>query len=128
MKNFYEATAIKPDLKLKMVLELKAIEICPCKIYVNDRLEFYGGLVGNNCFIYEFGLENSISLRIEIDRQHPQAIEITNLSVDDYQILPKYLHVADPPTNYLDLTGTWSLQIPSFYPWFHQLTGQGWIA
>lgn len=128
MKNFYEITAIKQELKIKMVLELKAVEVCPCRIFVNDRLEFYGGLVGDNCFIHEFGLTDSISLRIEVDRQHPQAIEIINLSIDNYEILPKYQHVSTPPTNYLDFTGTWTLDIPNFYPWYHDLTGQGWVA
>jgi hypothetical protein len=51
MKNFYEATVIKPDLKLKMVLDLEAIGICPCQIKINDQLEFYGDLVGKNTFI-----------------------------------------------------------------------------
>lgn len=128
MKNFYEATVIKQDLKIKMVLELRAIGICPCRIFIGDQLSFYGDLVGNNCFIREFGLTESISIRIEVDRQHPQAIEISTLTIDGHKILPTYLHLADPPTNYLDFSGNWSFKIPSFYPWYHQITGQGWIA
>lgn len=128
MKNFYEATVIKEDLKLRMVLELKAIGICPCKLFINDQMEFYGGLVGHSVFIYELDLTAPIRIKIDVDRQHPQAIEITNLSIDGYQILPKYQHASVPPTNYLDFSGVWLLEIPNFYPWYHELTGQGWIV
>ena len=127
MKNFYEATVIKSDLKLKMVLELKAIGICPCQIFINDNLEFYGGLVGNNTFIKELPLTDPIHIKITVDRTHPQAIEILNLSIDGYGILPVYQHTANPPTDYLDFSGNWTIEIPNFYPWYHEITGQGWI-
>ena len=128
MKNFYEATVIKPNLKLKMVLELKAIGVCPCQIFINDNLEFYGGLVGSNTFIKELPLTDPIRIKIIVDRIHPQAIEILNLSIDGYEILPAYQHQANPPTNYLDISGTWIIEIPNFYPWYHTITGQGWTA
>jgi hypothetical protein len=128
MKNFSEATVIKPDLKLRMVLELKAIGVCPCQIFINDTLEVYGGLVGDNIFVKELPLTDPISIQIIIDRIHPQAIEIIKLSIDGYEVLPKYLSYTTPATNYLDFTGTWTLEIPNFYPWYHQITGQGWVA
>lgn len=128
MKNFYEATVIKPDLKLKMVLELKAIDICPCRVFINDHMEFYGGMVGTNIFTKELNLTSPINIKITVDRQHPQAIEIVNLKIDDFEIMPIYLNQADPPTNYLDFTGIWTLTIPNFYPWYHEITGQGWIS
>lgn len=128
MKNFLEAQAIKDKLQLKIVLELKAVDICPLTLLVNDQVKFYGGLVGNNCFIYSVNLTDPISIKMIIDRQHPQAVEIINFSIDGYEILPKYLNWANPATNYLDFTGIWRLEIPNFYPWYHQITGQGWIA
>jgi hypothetical protein len=128
MKNFSEATVIKPTLELKMVLDLKAIGICPCQIKINNRLEFYGGLVGNNTFIRHLALNDPIEVQITVDRQHPQAIEIVGLKIDDHEIMPLYLNQSNPPTNYLDFTGTWTLTIPNFYPWYHEITGQGWIA
>jgi hypothetical protein len=128
MKNFYEATVTRPDLKLKMVLDLKAVGICPCQIFINDHLEVYGGLVGNNTFLKELPLTDPIRIKIIVDRTHPQAIEIIKLSIDGYEILPKYLNQANPPTNYLDFTGTWIFEINNFYSWHHNITGQGWIA
>ena len=127
MKNFSEATATRSNLTIKMVLDLKAIDLCPCQIKINNRVEFYGDLVGKNTFIKHLSLIDPISVEITVDRQHPQAIEILNLTMDDYEILPLYQHLATPPTNYLDFTGSWTLAIPNFYPWLHEITGQGWI-
>ena len=128
MKNFSDATVIKPTLKLKMVLDLKAIGICPCQIKINDQIEFYGSLVGNNTFIKHLVLNDPVELQIIVDRQDPQAIEIVSLKIDDHEIMPLYLNQSSPPTNYLNFTGTWTFKIPSFYPWYHEITGQGWIA
>lgn len=128
MKNFSEATAIKSTLKLKMVLDLKAIGICPCQIKINDQLEFYGDLVGNNTFIRHLALDDPFKLEIIVDRQDYQAVEIVSLTIDNHVIMPLYLGHASPPTNYLDFTGSWSLKISNFYPWIHEITGQGWIA
>jgi len=128
MKNFYEATVIKPNLKLKLALELNGISICPCQIKINDQLEFYGDLVGKNMFIKHLDLTDPIEIKITVDRQHPQAIEILNLKIDGYEILPLYQRLANPPTNYIDFTGSWTFKIPNFYPWYHEITGQGWVA
>jgi len=128
MKNFYEATVTKSTLKLKMVLELNAIGICPCQIKINDQIEFYGGLVGKNIFIKHLDLTEPIDVQIAVDRQHPQAVEIISLRIDEHEVIPLYLNQCNPPTNYLDFTGTWSFKIPNFYPWYHEITGQGWVA
>jgi hypothetical protein len=53
---------------------------------------------------------------------------VASLAIDGIEILPRYLHLANPPTNYLDRSGIWTFKIPSFYPWLHDITGQGWIA
>lgn len=127
MKNFYDATVIRPDLKLKMVLELNAVGICPCQIKINNQLEFYGDLVGMNTFIKHIHITDPIDIEITVDRQHPQAIEIVNLTIDDYQILPSYQHTSNPPTTYIDFTGSWTFKISNFYTWLHEITGQGWI-
>ena len=55
-------------------------------------------------------------------------IEIEEFSVNGLEILPKYLHLADPPTNYIDEYGLWRFAIPApFYSWYHEITGQGWL-
>ena len=127
MKNFYEATVIKPNLKLKIVLELKAVEVCPCQISINNQIKFYGDLVGTNMFIEHLDLNSPITINIIVDRTHPQAVEILSLKIDGHQILPLYSNLAIPPTTYVDFTGTWTFIIPNFYSWYHEITGQGWI-
>lgn len=128
MKNFYEATVTKPSLYLKMALELDAVGICPCQIKINDHFEFYGDLVGKNIFIRRLPLTESIEVQITVDRQHPQAVNVVSLKIDNYEILPNYQHLANPPTNYIDFNSVWTLKIPNFYPWLHDVTGQGWVA
>ena len=66
MKNFSEATVIKPGLKIKTVLELEAVGICPCQIKINDQLEFYGDLVGKNIFIRHLPLTDPINIEITV--------------------------------------------------------------
>ena len=129
MKNFSDARAIKPNLTLKMILDLEAVDLCTCQIKINGQLEFYGDLVGKNTFIKHLPLTDPVGVSITIhNRQHPQAVIVNSIYIDGHEIMPKYLNQANPPTNYLDFTGTWTLNIPNFYPWHHEITGQGWIA
>jgi len=128
MKNFYEATGIRSDLTLKIVLEVRAVDICPCQIRINDQLEFYGDLIGTNVFIKHVNINDPINVDITVDRTHPQAVELLRLDIDERQVLPLYCDLAVPPTIYIDFTGTWTFKIPKFYPWYHSITGQGWIA
>lgn len=127
MKNFYEATVIRPKLKLKMVLDLEAVGSCPCQILINNQSEFQGNLVGKNTFVKHLNLSDNVNIQIIVNRQHPQAIQITSLKIDDHEIIPLYLNQSDPPTNYIDFTGIWTLKITNFYSWLHEINGQGWI-
>ena len=47
--------------------------------------------------------------------------------INDYEIIPKYQHHANPPVDYIDTNDEWTLTIPNFYQWYHVITGQGWI-
>lgn len=127
MKNFYDAITTRSDLKLKVILELESVGVCPCQLKINNQLEFYGDLVGKNMFIKHLNLTEPINIQITLNREHPQAIKINKLTVDGFEILPIYQQFANPPTNYLDFTGIWTFQINNFYSWYHEVTGQGWI-
>lgn len=126
MKNFYEATVTKPTLELSLSLTLEPIGQLPCLVQINKKTIFENTISVKTEINYQLPLEEPIDMSITIDRQHPDAI-IVFLNIDNNEILPKYLHLADPPTNYLDRSGIWSFKIPSFYPWLHHITGQGWI-
>ena len=135
MKNFYEATVIKPNLKLSCCLSLKVThDSMPCIIKVNSQTIFEDDASGQTQLISEHHLDfqlfltDPIEISIQlIDRQHPNAVE-ARLVIDGYEILPKYQHLASPATCYIDSNDLWQIKIDNFYPWYHEVTGQGWIA
>lgn len=56
-------------------------------------------------------------------------INIQQITINGHEVLPRYLHMANPKTSYVNQIGIWRLDIPGpFYTWYHQLTGQGWVA
>ena len=129
MKNFYDATIIKPNLRLGINIKLVPVEQCYCTTIVNGAILNMGVLTSSTLLVTDVGLTSPINIEISIERgQHPQAIIIESITVDGYEIMPIYQHLATPPIGYLDVSGTWTFKIPNFYPWLHEQTGQGWIV
>ena len=129
MKNFSEARAIKPELNLNISIVLVGVADCDCLLTVNEKILCQGTLNASVEFKTQVGLIEPINISITIkNRQHPQAVIISGIYIGGYEVIPTYQHLANPPTNYLDFSGTWTLNIPNFYPWYHATTGQGWIA
>lgn len=126
MKNFYEATGIRPNLKLEIVLRVKPVGNVKTRIQINDT-SWAIDITKEELFTHEVNLNDPINIQIQITRHHPEALAI-ELEIDGNKILPKYQHLATPPTDYIDFDNTWSLKIPNFYPWYHTITGQGWVA
>ena len=129
MKNFSEATVIKSKLMLDVNLVISPM--CGdtyCQIELNQKVLFVGLVSEKTNLNIEVPLCAPLHFKFFVERTHPQAIHIDLLAVDGREVLPLYLNQASPPTSYLDFTGIWELSIPSFYPWYHEITGQGWIA
>lgn len=127
MKNFSEVTVIKPTLTVNVKFTVTPIGRVPCLVKLATKTLYEDTIKETQTFDLDLPLTDPIDLSVEIYRHHPDAV-IVSLIIDDYEILPTYQHLAIPPTNYLDKNGTWTFKIPSFYPWYHELTGQGWIA
>ena len=127
MKNFLEATAIKSGLKLDLVITLDPVEQCVCVLLVNDEVIHDGLLSSPKVITHRVLNDNPIKIKVIVTRQHPEAVKLS-VSVDNLPIIPLYQHMAVPPTDYIDFNGEWTLTIPKFYTWYHQVTGQGWIA
>lgn len=127
MKNFYEATVIKPTLENNVTLTLRPVGTVKAKIWICDELFNFEGINTITQVKKTVKLSDPIRIVVHINRKHPEAIQI-ELSVDGFEILPKYQHLASPPTDYVDNNTPWILEIPNFYPWYHKVTGQGWIA
>lgn len=128
MKNFYDSTVIKPNLKLDVVITLTPIGQCPCIVLADNNLIFDNILTKITTLYYQHPLTDPLSIVINATRQHPDAV-IVNIAIDGYPVIPLYQqYAATPPTDYLDTGSSWVFTIPNFYPWYHKITGQGWIA
>ena len=128
MKNFYEATVIKPTLELDIKITLAPVGECFFLFTINKKLWWGNVLTEPMTFHTKVPLDSPIEIMIKPTRQHPQAVIVEDISIDGISIMPKYQHLADPPSNYLDFNHPWQLKIPNFYTWLHDVTGQGWIA
>lgn len=125
MKNFSEALATKPNLKLTINLILTPVgENIPCRVLVNNNTIFNDSISSIQNITTDVNLLDSIDICIKIKREHPQAIQVM-LLVDDYEVLPKYQHLAIPPTAYINTNEEWSITIQEFYSWYHNIIGQG---
>ena len=127
MKNFYEATVIKPALKLDLQITLRPLGSVPCKVLVNGNIYYNSTLIKSVVLPVSVPLTDPVNITVQIDPVHPDAVDIT-VDVDDYEILPLYQEFLSVKTCYLDNNNVWSVTIPNFYPWLHGVSGQGWIA
>jgi hypothetical protein len=127
MKNFSELTAIKSTLTVQIKLIVTPVGKLPCLIKLGDKTLYEDIIKEVQTFDIDLPLTDPIELSVQIYRQHPDAVVLT-LSVDGYEVLPKYQHLSSPPTDYVDFNEIWTIKIPNFYPWYHEITGQGWIA
>ena len=127
MKNFYDSTVIKPTLKLDVVITLTPVGQCPCIVLVNDTPIFDKLLTDTTILQYSHPLTEPLTISIIVTRQHPEAV-IVDLTVDGHELIPLYQNLAVPPVSYIHTNGVWTFSIPSFYPWYHEITGQGWIV
>ena len=127
MKNFSDATVIKPTLTVNLKFTVTPMGQVPCLIKLGDKTLYEDTIKETQTFDLAVSLTDPIELSVQIYRHHPDAVVLA-LTIDDHEILPKYQHLATPPTDYVDFNTTWILTIPNFYPWYHEITGQGWIA
>ena len=127
MKNFSDATVIKPTLTVKVKFTVTPLGQVPCLIKLGSKTLYEDTIKETQTFDLDLPLTDPIDLSVQIYRHHPDAVVLA-LTIDGYEILPKYQHLATPPTDYVDFNTTWTFKIPSFYPWYHGITGQGWIA
>lgn len=127
MKNFYDATVIKPTLECQFYLTLDPIGQLPCWVRYNGHTIYENTIRSVEILEWSAPLTDPIDLQIQIYRNHPDAIKIS-MTIDNIDIIPAYQYLADPPTDYLDFNQIWCINIPNFYSWLHEVSGQGWIV
>lgn len=115
MKNFLDITAIDLTELIEVKVDLIEHHDPEYRFLVNSRPVTR---------FMKFGLLEDLNFSCKISKG---VVEIKQITVNGYEIMPIYQHLSCPPTNWI--TQNWNLNIPGpFYPWYHQITGQGWIA
>lgn len=126
IQNFSDLTAIETVHALTIELRYRVHGHCLATVCINDAWYVESGQATIKANLFD-----PISLTVDlIDfREGDSGIEIEYFGINGLEILPKYQHLASKPTNYIDFYGQWRLDVPApFYVWYHQITGQGWIA
>jgi hypothetical protein len=124
-QNFSVVTDIEPVHALKVEIEYKTHGNCIAYVILNGyRIEHPKAMISVNLF-------DPIQLRINLleFNEGNSGLEIVKFTVNGLEILPKYRHLANKSTTYIDTYDEYVLEIPSpFYTWYHEISGQGWIA
>ncbi len=123
MNTFSEALDINTQDQLQVQLIVEAHGD------IHYRMRLNGHLISDPDTVYTLDLFSPIHLKCTVIEPNAGALEIKLLSVNGTEVLPKYQHLATPQTAWINQTGTWEFNIPgAFYPRFHKISGQGWVA
>lgn len=96
---------------------------------IQYRMQLNGHEILDTTSTHKLDLFSAIHLKCTIFDANAGALEIRLLSVNGIEVLPKYQHLSTPPTAWLDRNGTWEFaMLQPFYPWYHEISGQGWLA
>lgn len=94
---------------------------------IHYRMRLNGHLISDPVTEYTVDLFSPINLKCTVLDANNGAVEIELLSINGTEVLPKYQHLANPQTAWI--TSNWEFNAhESFYPWFHKISGQGWVA
>jgi hypothetical protein len=115
MKNFSDITAI--DIKNCLEVKIKLIE------HNNPDFAFSVNGIPYESKMY-FGLLDQIRFSCKISNG---AVEVARITINGHEVLPIYQHLAQPATNWIATNWQFTILGP-FYPWYHEITGQGWTA
>lgn len=96
---------------------------------IHYRMRLNGHIISELDATYTIDLFSPINLKCTVIDANNGAVEIKLLTVNGIEVLPKYQHLANPQTAWINRDGVWEFNAhSSFYPWFHKISGQGWIA
>lgn len=123
IKTFSDTLGIKLTLDVSITVKIHGL--------VHGTVEFNGTRCNPGVNKFTVGLLDKLKLISTIDKfnEGTSAIEITDFTVNGYNVVPKYQHRSSSGNGYHDFIGKWELVISKpFYPWYHHVSGQGWIA
>jgi hypothetical protein len=122
-QNFSNIMAIDPAKQLAVELEIATHGEVVYQILLNNELVRYTKTSKT------LNLFDDIELKVNIlENKNNGAVEIKKLTVNKKEILPIYQHLASKNDCWIK-EGEWIYYIPApFYSWYHNASGQGWIA
>jgi len=113
------------DIKTQDQLQVQLVIVPHGNIHYRMRLN--GHLISDLDTTYALDLFAPINLKCQVIDANDGAVEIKMLAVNGVEVLPKYQHLANPQTAWI--TQDWEFKTSGpFYPWFHKISGQGWVA
>lgn len=142
MNNFSDLLDTKQQLNLTIKLGVIVDNGYPgVSLRVNDNVVEYLQLSSAVEHSYDLPIMDPIEIEIvmtdkEYSADQETAILIDSISIDGFEIVPAWTHLAQynserglqGPTSYLGINGSWKLKIDRpFYQWRHRVTGQGWL-
>ena len=142
MKNFLEA--LDTDKEIEIVVKLTAIShngYPDINLSVCEHVLYDGPLSKSKSFQINKGINDLLTFQITLKNKKYSPLKetaclIDEISIDGYEILPKYQHFStyendhgkNISTNYVGYNGTWTLKFDRpFYQWHHQISGQGML-
>jgi hypothetical protein len=139
MKNFLALLATDP--RLDLTIGITPVGYPDTEIWVNQNLMYQGPLSGTLDISTKLPLLSVLSIAVTLKNKiyrsdSETAIVLNNISIDGFDIIPAWTHLArytndhglTDPTSYLGFNGEWKIEIENpFYQWRHQVTGQGWL-
>jgi hypothetical protein len=112
---------INTNNRLVIDYELKIYKAVSYEFYINNTLtiDTKGKVFLDLTDLVHFSFKNISS---------DGAIEIIKITVNDVEILPKYLNRANPPTNWIENINNWTFLIDKpYYSYIQEITGHGEI-
>lgn len=94
---------------------------------IHYRMRLNGHLVSDLDSTHTFDLFATINLKCQMIDDNDGAVEIKLLAVNGVEVLPRYQHLANPQTAWINRDWEFKTSGP-FYTWFHDISGQGWVA
>jgi len=124
IQNFSDLTVIDTSEFLEVRVTLRVHGEVKFEFSVNSDV------FNTGTFSSRYPIDTLFTFRCNVSElSQGSAVEIVSVTVNDKKFLPIYLHLATPQTSYINFTGLWEFKIDRpFYPWYHDITGQGWIA
>ena len=127
IKTFSDLTAIDTASRLRVQVQVQAHGTVEYTMTVNG-MESWASTDINH--IYYLGLFDPIKVEIALQdfKEGSSGLEVS-LRINQNEVLPRYQHLSSNTKCYIDTKDPWTLAIPAnFYQWYHEISGQGWIA